>query len=365
MEVSRSAICICRPVGDSEWVGLGLASEHNVERDETAPSGTGAVLLSGEWSDDDNHLAGDEVSVPDADPHRSFRSDLLRAGLLIETGVDGLYGRGAEYESVVGALDRLITVSMVDRPAEVVSFPPVLARWVFDKTHYLRSFPELMGSVHTFRGSEREHGELVKLMEADGDWPGSLVPADVVLCSAACHPVYPLCSGRLPEGGRRFEVNGYCFRCEPSIDPARMQAFRMHEYVYVGDPAEAQSHRGRGLERGLEVLSDLGLPVEAVAANDPFFGKVGGMLAATQLDHALKMEVVTPVGSEGEPAAIMSANCHRDHFAVSFGIQSAHGARAHSACVAFGVDRVTLALLYRHGLDPRRWAPAVRSRLWS
>ena len=36
-----------------------------------------------------------------------------------------------------------------------------------------------------------------------------LEPAEVVLCSAACHPVYPLCTdGRLPAGGRRFEVYG-------------------------------------------------------------------------------------------------------------------------------------------------------------
>jgi len=303
--------------------------------------------------------------MPDTDLYRSFRTDLLGAGLLIDTGVDGLYGRSPKYESVVSGLDRLITASMVDRPAETAYFPPVMARSVFDRTDYLRSFPELMGSVHTFRGNDRQHAELVDLVESGGDWPRSLVPAEVVLCSATCHPLYPLCSGRLPEAGRRFEVNGYCFRCEPSIDPARMQAFRMHEHVYIGEPTEAEWHRDRGLERGLELLAGLGLTVESVAANDPFFGRLGGMLAANQLDQALKMEIVTPVYSTERPTAIMSANCHRDHFAVPFGIETAEGAVAHSACVAFGVDRVTLALLHCHGLDPDRWPPAVRSQLWS
>jgi seryl-tRNA synthetase len=142
-----------------------------------------------------------------------------------------------------------------------------------------------------------------------------------------------------------------------------MQAFRMHEYVYVGEPEVAQTHRDGGLERGLELLGKLGLEVEAIPANDPFFGRLGTMLAANQIDEALKMEIVTPVCSTERPTAIMSANCHRDHFGVPFGITDASGGTAHSACVAFGVDRVTLALLKTHGLDPADWSRGVRDML--
>jgi seryl-tRNA synthetase len=313
--------------------------------------------------DADTQVAEPVNVAADAESYAEFRSELFRAGLLIDTGVDGLYAKSSVYEGIVAALDLLITSTMVDRPAEVLSFPPVLARWVFDKTDYLKSFPDLMGSVHTFRGTDRQHAELISLAESGGDWPGCLVPAEVVLCSATCHPLYPLCSGTLPEGGRRFEVNGYCFRCEPSVDPTRMQAFRMHEYVYVGEPEVAQTHRDGGLERGLELLGKLGLDVEAIPANDPFFGRLGTMLAANQIDEALKMEIVTPVCSTERPTAIMSANCHRDHFGVPFGITDASGGTAHSACVAFGVDRVTLALLKTHGLDPADWSRGVRDML--
>jgi seryl-tRNA synthetase len=294
----------------------------------------------------------------------TLRDELLAAGLLIDTGVDGLYGRTGAYEAIVEGLERWIIAKAIDQPVETVRFPPVMARKVFDETDYLRSFPDLMGSVHTFRGNDRDHAKLVALWESGGDWQAALVPAEVVLCSATCHPLYPLCTGRLVEGGRRFDVSGYCFRCEPSLDPARMQAFRMHEYVYVGDPDEAEAHRDRGLERGLELLSGLGLEVSAVPANDPFFGRVGKMLSANQLDEVLKMEIVTPVNSVEAPTAIMSANCHRDHFGVPFSIETADGSVAHSACVAFGVDRVTLALLRTHGVDPGKWPAAVRTQLW-
>jgi len=298
------------------------------------------------------------------DAQAAFRDELFRVGLLVDTGVAGLYGRAAAYDDLLDAFDSLVTRTIMEPPFTSLRFPPVMARWVFDKTEYVKSFPDLMGSVHTFRGTDRQHAELVRLVESGGDWPGALTASDVVLASAACHPLYPLCTGRLPDGGRRFEVNGYCFRCEPSIDPARMQAFHMHEHVFVGEPDAAQRHRDLGLEKGLELLAGLGLPVESVVANDPFFGRAGTMLAASQRDEALKIEVVTPITSEDAPTAIMSANCARDHFGIPFGIETSQGETAHSACVAFGVDRVVLALLRTHGLDPGDWPSVVRRKLW-
>ena len=112
------------------------------------------------------------------------------------------------------------------------------------------------------------------------------------------------------------------------------------------------------------MLSDLGLPMDKVAANDPFFGRLGAMLASSQLEDALKIEGVTPITSTERPTAIMSGNYHQDHFGKPFEIETADGGTAHSSCVAFGVDRITLALLRRHGLDPTAWPPTVRAILW-
>jgi seryl-tRNA synthetase len=299
------------------------------------------------------------------DAYVAFRDELIDAGLLLPTGVEGLYGRAATYQAVVDAFCRLIPGVGGDAWFEPVHFPPVLARSVFDRTDYVRSFPDLMGSVHIFRGDDRKHAALLRAVEEDGDWAGLLDPADVVLCSATCHPVYQLCKGeRLSAQGRRFEIHGYCFRHEPSTDPARMQAFHMHELVFVGSPDDALKHRDEGLARGLQLLSDLGLDMDAVPANDPFFGRAGAMLATNQLEDALKLEGVTPICSTEKPTAIMSANYHRDHFGGPFDIQTAEGETAHSACVAFGVDRITLALLHKHGLDPFSWPTDTRSLLF-
>ncbi len=247
--------------------------------------------------------------------------------------------------------------------AERLAFPPIVARATFERTNYIESFPDLMGSIHVFSGGDREHAELLRRVAEAGPIGDLLSPAEVMVASAACHPLYPLCSGRLPDGGRRFGVVGACFRHEPSTDPARMQSFRMHEVVYVGDAQGARSHRDQGLDFGLSLLSRLGLEMEAVAANDPFFGRLGAVLAAGQRDEQLKIEGVTPITSNEHKTAIMSANCHRDHFSVPFGIETAAGETAESACVAFGIERITLALLARHGFDPERWPAEVREGL--
>jgi seryl-tRNA synthetase len=297
-------------------------------------------------------------------PWDAFRTGLFREGVLVPTGVDGVYGRSARYESIAEAIDDLVLRVGEDQSASSMRFPPIMPWTTFEKNGYLESFPDQMGSIHTFRGDERLHAELLARTEAHQDRGPLLETTDMVLCPAVCHPLYPTMPGVLPEGGRRVEVYGYCFRHEPSTDPFRMQAFRQHDYVYLGTPDGARTHRDRWIDRGLDVLTGLGLAMTSVVANDPFFGRPGRMLAANQRNEELKFELVTPVFESGRPTAISSSNCHLDHFGRPFGIQTADGEVAHTACFGFGVDRITLALLDRHGLDPARWPSGVRARLW-
>jgi seryl-tRNA synthetase len=298
------------------------------------------------------------------EPWAAFRAALLDHGVLLETDVEGVYGRSAMYESVVDAFDRVVLRVGADQDALSLRFPPVMPWSTFKRNGYLESFPDQMGSVHAFAGDERLHAELVHRAETGEDRGSLLETTDMVLCPAVCHPVYPTQSGTLPEGGRRVEVYGYCFRHEPSTDPFRMQSFRQHDYVYLGTPEVARSFRDDWIDRGLEVFGALGLEVESVAASDPFFGRPGRMLAANQLSDGLKYELVAPVFASGRPTAISSSNCHLDHFSRPFAIDTADGELAHTACFGFGVDRIALALLDRYGTEPATWPPAVRSLLW-
>jgi seryl-tRNA synthetase len=297
-------------------------------------------------------------------PYEQFRQALFDAKLLVDTGVPGLYLRSGTFESIVQGIDRLVSIAGSDYKAPTLHFPLVMARSAFEQSDYMRSFPDLMGSIHIFEGGDAEHAELLQRIEDGLEWSNLLAATDVVLCSAACHPLYPTCSGVLPEGGMRYEIFGNCFRHEPSVDPARMQAFRQHEFVYLGTPEGAEAHRDTWVKRGLAVLAEIGLNAEAVVANDPFFGRAGRILAAGQRSADLKYELVYPICSVENPTAIVSANLHQDHFSVPFDITTSDGELAHTACVGFGVERITLALLATHGLDPATWPNEVQQALW-
>lgn len=297
-----------------------------------------------------------------------FRDDLVGAGLLIPLGIDGLYGRGGAFEEVIEGIDHVVRAKgrevHGDRAA-VRRFPPLYPREAFEKTDYIASFPNLTGAVSTFTGDNGAHRELLADREAGRPWDGYLHPAGTMLVSAACHPSYATLPNVIPESGVLLDVYGYCFRHEPSIDPARMQAFRMHEYVAVGSPEQAVQHRDSWVGHGLDVLGSLGLDAAPVAANDPFFGRAGKMLAASQRDDGLKTELVVRLyGDLDEGTAVVSANCHRDHFGETFGLRTeADAGVAHSACVGFGMERIALALIRTHGLEPQSWSAGLRAVL--
>lgn len=311
----------------------------------------------------------DTALTPLEEARRAFRHDLLDAGLLIGSASAGIYGRSATFEAILTGLDRVLTEMAAPLHATALRFPPVYPRADFERTDYIASFPDLSGVVSSFEAGDREHRELLAAREAGEAWDGWLTPADVVLTNAICHPLYATLEGRLPEGagpyrGSAFDILGWGFRHEPSLDPMRMQSFRMHEFVYVGDPEGAQSYRDEWLDRAVETLTSLGLPVDAVPANDPFFGRAGRMLVSAQLRENLKIELTVPMyGDLHEGTAIASANCQRDHLTAAFGIRTADGEIAHGACLAFGMERTVLALLRTHGLDIESWPTGVRARL--
>jgi seryl-tRNA synthetase len=292
-----------------------------------------------------------------------FREELLHQGLLIASGVAGVYGRSAEFEDTVERVDRVVTATGADDQPEVMRFPPVINRAHFERSGYLKSFPHLAGSVHAFTGSERAHLDLLQSADAGRDWSAGLPHAGVVLTPAACYPVYPILAGTLPAGGRLVDVMSYCYRHEPSDNAGRMQMFRMHEFVRATDPESAKAWHASWVARAEQVASALGLDARTEVAADPFFGRGGRLLGVSQRDQRLKLEIVTRIDSDSRPTAIVSVNYHQDHFGSVFGIGTADREVAHTACVGFGLERIALALYRRHGFDRGSWPLSTRGVL--
>jgi len=296
----------------------------------------------------------------------AFRDGLFKRGLLIPMGVDGLYGRSETFENIGQAFDAAVTRIGKDDGAEVMRFPPAISRPVFDKVGYMSSFPNLSGTIHSFFGNDKDHLELMRKFDAGEDWTVDQKSTQVACVPAACYPIYPTVSARGPVGpkGHLVDVYSWCFRHEPSLEPTRMQFFRMREYVRIGTPDQVQDFRESWLKRGQALMESLKLPLKIDVANDPFFGRAGRMLVNNQRDQTLKFELLVPVTSETSPTACLSFNYHQDKFGNTFKMNLASGEVAHSACVGFGIERVTLALIATHGYDPKTWPEATRKVLW-
>jgi seryl-tRNA synthetase len=289
---------------------------------------------------------------------------LTDAGLLTRSGVHGVYARGATFERVRLAFDALVSRVAAPERAEPMYFPPLLPREQLETFAYLDSFPHLAGTVFSFDGNEAEAAEQAQLATAHADWSGFQQMTEMVLTPAACYPLYPAVAARgpLPEGGLTLDTgDAYVFRREPSDDPARMQIFHMREIVRIADRETVLSWRGEWRSRAEELLRGLGLSLELDIASDPFFGRTGRLLAAAQRDQELKWELMAPVA--GTPTAIASSNYHQDHFGHTCGLDTADGTPAHTSCMAFGEERVTLALFSAHGLDVAAWPDEVRRTL--
>ena len=292
------------------------------------------------------------------------RIEAMMPALLHQTGIDGVYLRTALYEQIVSGLDAFITKQR-EEGTEVLRFPPVMSRKVLEATGYAQNFPHMLGGVCCVPPPPAGGGDAGVGPGQDFDWAHYATTADLVLTPAACYPVYSFASARgpVPEKGLVFDVLSDCFRREPSKRLDRLQSFRMREYVCIGTPEQVLAFRERWKQRGAEMAKQLGLTFWFDKASDPFFGRMGLLLARRQVEQALKFELLVPIYSPEQPTACMSFNFHQDHFGTVANLKSADGALSNTGCAAFGLDRLTLAMFATHGIDLATWPASVKEAL--
>ena len=281
--------------------------------------------------------------------------DTLTDALLLPTPVGGVYARTGLFEQVVEGLSLFISRHR-EPETQVLRFPPVMSRIELERSGYLHSFPHLLGGVSCLKGNEAA----IRATVEHSNWVNELSATELVLSPAACYPVYPMAAARgpVPPRGLLFDVASDCFRHESTHEVGRFQTFRMREFVCLGTPEQVLEFRTRWMVVAQRMAKLLGVQHRIAPASDPFFGRAGRLAAMSQLEQSLKFELLIPLRSGEEPTACMSFNCHRDHFSTIWHLLTEDGEKAHTGCVAFGLDRLALAMFKTHGLDLSKW-PAI------
>jgi len=158
-----------------------------------------------------------------------FRSQLLASGLLVRWRRRPVRVRSGTFEKVVAGSTISSPAAGADQRAPFSTSQLSFREPVLERSGYPRlvSRPAGLGQ-RFFEGGDDMHVELLERLAGGKELDGAAhaVRRGAVLRGMPT-PVYPLCSGRLPAGGRRLRgLRAMLPSRKPSLDPARMQAFR-------------------------------------------------------------------------------------------------------------------------------------------
>ena len=257
---------------------------------------------------------------------------------------DGLDVLGADELHLIRVLDSLVLGRARELSAQERRYPFLLEPEFLDRIDYYDNFPHL-----GLLACRADPGRLAETL-ADASRPLDSVPATALedaryaLPSAACYSVYRHLSGQtVPQAGSRHTTVATCFRNEERYEGLRrLLGFSMREIVAVGTAELATQHLLDAKDWVLTLAGRLGLVMSVEVATDPFFDRTGSRA---------KMQVLFPVKEEFvvDGLAIGSVNYHRNFFGERCAITLPDGTPAHTACLAFGLERWVHVLSARFG----------------
>jgi len=207
--------------------------------------------------------------------------------------------------------------------ARAIQPEPAIARTALARAGYLESFP----------------GRAVFPLPSAGGTSALAIPP------AACLQCYAELADRaLDYAPLALSVRNHCARGDEVVDAdhGRLREFTMREIVIVGSANDVDRARRALMRRAQTYVARLDLSATIEVATDPFHIPADRGKLALQRLRALKYELRMPAG--GQPIAVASFNYHEDFFGRAFNIALPDGSPAHTACVAFGLERWELAL---------------------
>lgn len=237
----------------------------------------------------------------------------------------------------------------------------------YDKAGYFDQFPHHMMFETSLENSLTTLDEFSKHGISKTKLFDKLKKPNNLLRTATCAPLYPMLKDQVIKASdtKIFLVSGKCYRNEGMNikELSRLNEFYMKEFVFIG----AADKNDEYVEKAKEIwgfwIEIFNLNCYMETANDSFFASNYKMLKLFQMIGNSKVEFKLQIPSSGEYISCSSTNNHRTHFTKTYNIKNNVGEYCFSSCFAFGIDRLTFALLSQKGLDVELWDEQTKKEI--
>ncbi len=239
----------------------------------------------------------------------------------------------------------------------------------YEKGHYFESFPHHI----MFQTNMKSDKELLDNFSKKGAGDLEIFSNDNmkrpvnVIRHAACVPIYPMMKdSHIPDDKPRyFLISGKCFRNEGAnvFELSRLNEFYMKEFVCVGTFEQTLDMVAKARNLWKEWIEKFNLNCTIETANDSFFASNYKKLKIFQILGDSKQEFRVLIPNTGNYCAVSSSNVHRTHFTKTYNIHN-DNSFCQSSCFAFGIERLSYALISQKGYDVRKWDDETRKEIF-
>lgn len=228
--------------------------------------------------------------------------------------------------AILETIDHRLRAWSVAQQADEHAWPVLIPRTTLRRAGYYDSFPQLLMTA----AANAQPEAAVEQLEA----------TSYDLSPAVCYHAYAALENQtLAEDGRVLAARGHCFRNEApgELKPGRRHIeFQMRELIFIGAPDWIEDSLQAMQQEIADLAREFAIQGDWAEANDPFFLPKTEARGKARMQRLLKtkLEFCLPDG-----LAIASINRHHAFFGERFQISQPDGQTAHSACVAFGLER--------------------------
>jgi seryl-tRNA synthetase len=197
------------------------------------------------------------------------------------------------------------------------------------------------------------------------DIPSSNNVPREILSPTVCHFLFSsLRNNSYHQKMKTYTSVAACHRNEGSRIKAlaRQNTFRMREFVALGPNDSILEWRKSALEQSRDLFNRWQLNFRVAVASDPFFGPEGIQKQVFQSFRQSKYELELFLPHQRNWIAGASFNNHQNKLCKDFHIGNSEN-WSHSACAAFGLERIALALLSQFGMTPTNWPTTLKEDL--